>query len=198
MLLLLTHIHPPLEAHIANLVAALALHPTLAGGLSSRATSALTALVRGQRLLAADFYLPPDWKSALDEWRAVQCSESAGFDMSSSPEARSGLGFAGGPGGVVTWGRKAGETPTAEAMLGEGAEDWYCLPRNVAGAWELAIRHRVRARRPGESALYALNGSAQDRVQHMRRPEDAHTLREESRQRKAIVDEALHQILLSV
>lgn len=196
LLLLLTHIHPPLETHIANLIGALALHPKIAAGLSTRGSAAFTALVRSQRLLAADFYLPPDWKQALDKWRVVQCVDRSMSEQSADVGEPRGL--AGGPGGVVTWGRRAGEAPTPESMLGPEAEDWYCLPRNVAAAFELAVRHRVRARRPGEAALYAMNGSALDRVQHERRPEDAQEHREEAAQRRHEVDRVLQQILLSL
>lgn len=211
-LLLLTHIHPPLEHHINNVLAALSLHPSLESNISARAAACLTSLVKGQRLLATPFDLPPGWRDHLRAWRATRWSEdeydagiasvlpastlssATGRDTTRNGEAG---GYGGGPGGVETWGQRAGEVPSAEAMLGEGATDWYCMPENVAGAWELAVRHRVRTRRPGGSTLFALNGSAQERVQYARKDRGSKS-RQAARRRREEVDDALVQILLDV
>lgn len=203
-LLFLTHIHPPLENHINNVVAALSLHPTLEANISARAAACFTTLVKGQRLLATPFDLPPGWLEHLRAWRTAKWRETeydAGVGSSlpaSTLNARSGDegGYGGGPGGVETWAQRAGEVPTPEAMLGEGATDWFCLPENVAGAWELAVRHRVRARRPGGAMLFALNGSAQERVGYARK--QGANSREAARRRRAEMDDALVQILLDV
>lgn len=210
-LLLLTHIHPPLESHINNVLAALSLHPTLEANISARAAACLTMLVKGQRLLATPFTLPDGWLDHLRAWRSAKWAEAeydAGVGSAlpaSELNSRKGssnagegeaAGYGGGPGGVETWAQRAGEVPTPEAMLGPGATDWFCMPENVAGAWELAVRHRVRTRPPGGSTLFALNGSAQERVQYARK--EGSTSREAARRRRAEVDDALVQILLDV
>jgi hypothetical protein len=83
-------------------------------------------------------------------------------------------------------------------MLGAGAEDWFCTPDNVAGAWELAIRHRLRVREPGEAALYALNSSALERIELSRKELDPHNRREAARRRRVVLDEVLEQMLVTV
>jgi hypothetical protein len=203
-LLLLTHIHPPLESHINNLLAALSLHPTLEANLTARAAACLNTLVKGQRILTGQFELPEGWLEHLHAWRAAKWVEAeydagVGSSLPASalrPRTAAGEagGYGGGPGGVETWGQRAGETPTPASMLGPGATDWYCDPDNVEGAWELAVRHRVRARRPGESTLFALNGSAQERVQYARQTGS----KEAARRRRKEVDDALVQILQDV
>lgn len=204
-LLLLTHIHPPLESHINNLLAALSLHPTLEANLSARATACLNTLVKGQRILAGPFDLPEGWIDHLHAWRAAKWAEleyeaGVGSSLPASalqpPGITGGGGFGGGRGGVETWSQRAGEVPTPETMLGPGATDWYCDPDNVEGAWELAVRHRVRARRHGQTMLFARDGSAQERVQYARG--ETGGSREAARRRRKEVDDALVQILQDV
>jgi len=149
-------------------------------------------MVRGQRLLAGSFNLPQGWRGELDAWRRHHANTAV------SPLGISNAGFAGGPGGVSTWGARAGEAPKASAMLGDGAEDWYCTPENVAGAWELAVRHRLRVREPGETALYALNSSALERTEQARKEQTTRSRRENARRKRAVLDEALEQMLVSV
>lgn len=196
-LLALTHIHPPLETHISNLIAALAMNPEVTTALTARATAALAVLTQTHRLLAGDFDVPSGWRIRLHEYqRAMRGSGDSRIDDSApfTRSARRGLG--GGPGGVATWNLRAGEPPTATAMLGPGAEAWYCMPENVAGAWELAVRHRVRVRRPGEGILYAIDGSAQERAERARRLEQ--DPRHAARRRRTEIDDALEEILLNV
>lgn len=178
---------------MSNLIAAAELHPRLFAAISQSGSGTFTALVRGQRLLASPFPLPQGWKETLDAWRRThQPVATAGAILGVK------TGFGGGPGGVETWGERAGEVPRAEAMLGPGAEDWFCTPDNVAGAWELAIRHRVRVREPGEGALYALNSSALERTEHARKRDNPESKREEARKRRLVLDEALDEILTTV
>lgn len=187
-LLEITHIHPPLEVHISNLVAALSLHPSLASTITVRAEEALTRLVRAQRLLASPFDLPPDWEENVHTWQ-----REVGNPNAARRQAAGGL--SGGPGGVDTWARRAGEVPRTEAVVGPGGDEWYCLPENVAGAWALAVRHRVRVREPGQGALYQLNGTAQERAAKASKHEG--TVRETARHRRE-VDHALEELLLTV
>ncbi|CAK9783571.1 hypothetical protein CC85DRAFT_304398 [Cutaneotrichosporon oleaginosum] len=202
-LLLLTHIHPPLESHINNLLTALSLHPTLEARLTSRASACFNTLIKGQRILAGPFELPEGWLEHLRAWRADKWAEAeydagAGSSLPASALHSRTLankgGYGGGPGGVDTWGQRAGETPTPASMLGPGATDWYCDPDNVEGAFELAIRHRVHVRRPGEATLFALNGSAQERVQYARQTE----AKGKARQRRKEIDAALVRLLQEV
>ncbi|BEJ13189.1 hypothetical protein CspHIS471_0303630 [Cutaneotrichosporon sp. HIS471] len=199
----LTHIHPPLESHINNLLAALSLHQSLEANLSARATASLNSLVKAQRILAGPFDLPDGWQENLHAWQAAKSAEAeyeAGFGSSlpasalRSRTAGNVGGYGGGPGGVDTWSQRAGETPTPVKMLGPGANDWYCDPGNVEGAWELGVRHRVRSRQPGQAPLFALNGSAQERVQYARQ----RATKEASRRQRKEVDDALVQILQEV
>ncbi|GMK58169.1 hypothetical protein CspeluHIS016_0502010 [Cutaneotrichosporon spelunceum] len=202
-LLLLTHIHPPLESHINNLLAALSLHPSLEANLSARATASLSTLVKAQRILAGTFDLPDGWQDNLHAWQAAKSAQAeydagAGSTLPASA-LRSRVmgdvaGYGGGPGGVDTWSQRAGETPTPVEMLGPGANDWYCDPGNVEAAWELAVRHRVRSRQPGQAPLFALDGSAQERLQYARQ---RHT-KETARQQRKEVDDALVQVLHEV
>lgn len=190
-LLRLSHIHPPLDLHISNLVAAAELHPRIAAGISQTGSQVLSDMVRGQRLLASPFTLPQGWRGHLDAWRALH-------EPNTSPLGSNNVGYAGGPGGVSTWGERAGELPTAEKMLGPAAEDWFCTPDNVAGAWELAIRHRLRVLEPGETALYALNSSALERTEQSRKDMNPKNQRDAARKRRLVLDEALEQMLVSV
>jgi hypothetical protein len=89
-------------------------------------------------------------------------------------------------------------------MLGPNAEEWFCTPENVAGAWELAIRHRLRVREHGESALFAQNGTALERTEYARKDKDnereapGRTLRDGARRKRVILDDALDQMLATV
>lgn len=195
-LLILTHIHPPLELHIANLIAAACLHPQLEANISQSGNTAVTQLVKAHRLLSEPFPLPHSWQTSLETWRRT--NDPSGSDKRVGRAARADTSFIGGPGGVATWAVRAGEVPRADKMLGYGAQDWYCTPDNVAGAWELAIRHRIRVREPGDAALYALNATAQDRAEHARKHQTVQAAKDAARKRRMVLDEALDGMLLSV
>ncbi|KAL1409999.1 hypothetical protein Q8F55_003999 [Vanrija albida] len=190
-LLEITHVHPPLEVHISNLVAALSLHPALASSISARAEEALNRLIRAQRLLASPFDLPPNWEDNLHTWQ----HEVGNPNAAARRQVKATGGLSGGPGGVDTWARRAGEVPRTAAVVGPGCDEWYCLPENVAGAWALAVRHRVRVREPGQGALYQLNGTARERAAKVSKHEGSV---KEAAGRRREVDQALEELLLTV
>ncbi|KAL7418266.1 hypothetical protein Q5752_006722 [Cryptotrichosporon argae] len=155
-----THVHPPLHTHMTNLLSSLILHPRLSATITARASKSLGALVRAHRLLQGDFELPARWVTELRRW-----ARSAEI-----PLHHAGGKYAGGRGGVDTWARRAGEKPDVADLRGEGAgedeggDDWYALPRNVAGVWVSAFRHRVKFRQRGDESLWVLVGSARERA----------------------------------
>lgn len=99
---------------------------------------------------------------------------------------------------MSTWGERAGEAARAEAMLGTGGEDWFCTPENVNGALDLVIRHRLRVRDPGEGALCALDSTALKRTEHLRRDLTPRNKRDMARRKRAVIDEALEQMIRTV
>ncbi|RXK39472.1 hypothetical protein M231_03305 [Tremella mesenterica] len=186
LLLPYTHIHPPLQIHISNLVSSLHSHPRLSSTLTSRSVLLLPDLVRAHRLLSRRFDLPPNWQSALSSTR-IEGDE---------------LGVGGGKGGVLTWAKVAGEEPSLSQLYSMTAkvnslgqplsdskasedipevmsqqmgvlrglpgeeweewegEDWYASPLDVSGVFEGCVRHRLEWRDEGEEIMWLLRGGA--------------------------------------
>lgn len=157
-LLIPTHMHPPLEIYVSNLVSALALHPTLVAQLSRSATASLDAFVRAHCVLSSVFHLPPGWRESMATWKKLA--------------GRTATALTVGEGGVGDWASKAGERPKPALVFGADTEveDWYARPDNARAVFAIVMRHRCRERRGGENLLYALDGSAEDRVKHCKPP----------------------------
>lgn len=177
-----THIRPPLEIHLSNLASAINSHPRLASTLTARFAHLLPQFARAHRLLSRPFSLPRGWRTVLDD--PGECAERDRFSLG------------GGRGGVYTWGREAGEQPSLLELAamakrhasgqhhddstkadGGGAtegvelkeeplEDWYALPRDVAGVFEGCVAHRVEWRDDGQDIMWLLKGGAERLVNH--------------------------------
>lgn len=135
LLLDFTHIHPPLQVHISNLLSALSAHASLLPTLTGRAVRLFPLFVKAHRLLSGPFILPPDWKDALHRHTSLPDSGKSGGQGRKEE--------------VDSWARLAGEEPTLANLTGipEDAEDgWYASSENVNGVWSLCMRHRVRLR----------------------------------------------------
>lgn len=159
-LLIPTHVHPPLETYVSALVSALALHPALDAQLTRAATASLGAFVRAHCVLSASFHLPRGWRQAMAAWKRLA--------------GRTATPLTAGQGGMGNWASKAGERPQPALVFGDDAaaqvQDWYARPENARAVFAVVMRHRCRERRGGQSMLYALDGSAEDRVRHCRLP----------------------------
>lgn len=188
-LLIPTHMHPPLEIYVSNLVSALALHPTLVAQLSRSATASLDAFVRAHTVLSSSFHLPPGWREAMAAWK--------------KRSGRSATPFTVGEGGMGDWASKAGERPKPAAVFGPETqvEDWYVRPENARAVFAIVMRHRCSERRGGENMLYALEGSAEDRAKHCKLPhvgELDENDRRAAQKRREDLDEDLVDILEEV
>lgn len=188
-LIIPTHVHPPLEIYVSNLISALALHPTLVAELSRSATASMAAFVRAHCVLSSVFYLPPRWRESMAAWKKLA--------------GRTATALTAGQGGMGDWASKAGERPKPALVFGDDTEveDWYARPENARAVFAVVMRHRCRERRGGESMLYALNGSAEDRVKHCKPPR-TESLTEDDRRaaqkRREDLEEDLADILEEV
>lgn len=180
-----THVSPPLETYVGNLVSALALHPVLCAELTRAATSTLQAFVRAHTVLTSVFALPPGWRQAMAAWKQA--------------EGRMATALTAAQGGMGNWASKAGERPKASLVFGAQVKDWFARPENAAAVFAAVMRHRCRVRRGGESMLYALQGSAEDRVRHCAVEEKgAEVDRRAARKRREDVEDELADVLAEV
>lgn len=116
---------------------------------------------------------------------------------------RSATPFTVGEGGMGDWASKAGERPKPAAVFGPETqvEDWYVRPENARAVFAIVMRHRCSERRGGENMLYALEGSAEDRVKHCKLPhvgELDENDRRAAQKRREDLDEDLVDILEEV
>lgn len=188
-LLIPTYMHPPLEIYVSNLVSALALHPTLEAQLSRSATASLDAFVRAHTVLSSVFHLPRGWRESMAAWK--------------KRSGRSATPLTVGEGGMGDWASRAGERPKPALVFGADTlvEDWYARPENARAVFAVVMRHRCRERRGGENMLYALEGSAEDRVKHCKIPRTGEldeNDRRAAQKRREDLDEDLVDILEQV
>jgi hypothetical protein len=168
-----THIHPPLQLRISNLLSAVSLHPLLHSTITGRVLRSFPEVARAHRLLSGPYNLPS----------SDRCSPLAQPPAREDSDKRFGL--SGGKGGIETWAELAGEEPS----LAEGEEGWYARPENIEGVFNLCLRHRVRARGDKGEVMWLLSGSAVD-------PPSSRSKREKATRRD--VERIMDDILLNV
>lgn len=183
LLLPYTHIHPPLEIHMSNLASAVNSHPRLASTLTGRFAHLFPQFVRAHRLLSRPFSLPRGWRAVLED--PGRCEEHDRFSLGGGrggvytwgreageepsvmelavmakrhASAADGAEDCNGPGGFDENGSGSGSgggEPDDEPL-----EDWYSLPRDVAGVFDGCFAHRVEWRDDGEEIMWLMKGGA--------------------------------------
>lgn len=156
-----THIHPPLQTHISNLVSSLSTHPRLHSAITGRAVLGFPEYIKAHRLISAQFTLPEGWEAAAQTRDEVEGAARASLGGIIPRLRKQDEGW------VDTWGILAGEGPDpselASGKILEGDSDSWnldCQMGNIEAVFALALRHRISWRKQRDEVMWLLKGSA--------------------------------------